>query len=110
MAESKIRYTVIATIATSEYVEEYKSWLSEGHIQALIDEGGALSGEIVVLEEPEGTRICSSYIFPSMTTFEAYSTGEVAKRLRADGIARFVDTQKVVKFERMVGAVAFIYP
>jgi hypothetical protein len=45
MAESKIRYTVIATIATSEYVEEYKSWLSEGHIQALIDEGGALSGE-----------------------------------------------------------------
>lgn len=110
MSDEKIRYTVIATISAPEYLNEYSEWLSGGHVQALIDEGGALSGEVVILQDSEGTRVCSNYIFPSMETYEAYANGEVAKRLRADGVARFVETQKVAKFERMLGPISFSYP
>ena len=106
----QIRYTVIANVK-SEHLEEYLAWLKNGHVQALIDEGGALSGEVVQLDaSPEGvSRVASNYIFPSRGAVDSYAGSEVAARLRGEGVSMFMDTQKVVSFERLVGPIIFQY-
>jgi hypothetical protein len=99
-------------------MDEYLGWLKGGHVQALIDEGGALSGEVVLLDSTSATatctsegvsRVASNYIFPTREVLDAYAGGEVAARLRGEGVSMFVDTQKVVSFERLVGPVVFQY-
>lgn len=108
--DSQIRYTVIANVKT-EHLEEYLNWLRNGHVQALIDEGGALSGEVVQLDSsPEGvSRVASNYIFPSRGVLDSYAGSEVAARLRGEGVSMFVDTKKVESFERLVGPIIFQY-
>ena len=110
LMDPQIRYTVIANVKT-EHLEEYLCWLKNGHVQALIDEGGAVSGEVVQLDaSPEGvSRVASNYIFPSRAAVDAYAGSEVASRMRGEGVSMFVDTQKVMSFERLVGPVVFQY-
>ena len=101
---------MIATVQ-AEHLEEYLSWLKSGHVQALIDEGGALSGEVVHLDDAaEGeSRVASNYVFPSRAALDAYAGSDVAARLRGEGVSMFVDTQKVKQFERLVGPIVFQY-
>ena len=102
-----IRYNVIATLANSNVLDEYLSWLAEGHIQAVVDAGG-LSGEYNVLRNDEPTettiRVASVYLFPNLEALSEYQNG-VAITLRQEGIKLFVETNKVIKFDRYVGTI-----
>ena len=110
MDGEKIRYTVIADVI-EEYLNEYLDWLKNGHVQALIDEGGAESGEVVLLDGGKDgqRRVSSNYIFPSREVLDTYTKSGVASRLRGEGIVKFVETKKVVQFERLVGPISFYY-
>lgn len=107
-APGHVRYTVVATLAGPEVLEEFTSWLSDGHIKVIIDEGGALSGEFAVIQDETGVRVASSYIFPSREAYENYTTG-LALTLKRDGVVRFVETQKVLRFDRTVGEIGYVY-
>lgn len=98
-----IRYNVIATLASIDYLDEYTTWLANGHIQAVVNAGG-LAGEYNILhnDDPNIIQVASMYLFPHMDALNSYFNG-VATVLRADGIRLFVETNKVLKFERYVG-------
>jgi hypothetical protein len=103
-----IRYTVTATLSSKDHLEDYLAWLSEGHIQAVVNAGG-LTGEYNVLNQEEGTdngmvQVASIYTFPNLEALNGYFNG-VAAVLRQEGITRFVETKKVVKFDRFVGTI-----
>ena len=101
----RVRYVVTATLASADVLDEYTGWLSGGHIQAVVDEGGALSGEYVIhMDDPE-VKVSSIYEFPDMSTYEAYCSN-VAPKLRAEGVALFVETNKVI-FQRILGKINF---
>lgn len=102
-----IRYNVIATLANSNLLDEYLSWLAEGHIQAVVDAGG-LSGEYNVLRNDDPTettiRVASVYLFPNLEALSEYQNG-VAITLRQEGVKLFVETNKVIKFDRYIGTI-----
>jgi hypothetical protein len=60
--DSVLVYTVHAEFADEATRETYLDWLRDGHVLAVVREGGALSGEVTVLDsgsaeesEPRGT-------------------------------------------------------
>lgn len=101
-----IRYSVIASLSAAANPQEYIAWLKEGHVQAVVDEGKALSAQILVHDKDESEvhpKIESSYVFRSRDQLQAYFDGPAA-RLRADGVARFVDTGKI-SFSRTIAEI-----
>ena len=100
-------YSVFATLREREILPEYRQWLSGGHVQAIIDRGGALECAIVVYEIEDRVIVESRYTFPSRAEYDAYCNG-LALELRSEGVALWVDTGKV-KFERKTGDIVFTY-
>lgn len=82
-------YMVTATFSDASLKDEYLTWLTDGHVQAVIA-GGAREGSVEVLDGGEDTplRIRSRYVFADEAAFAHYET-EVAPALRADGVGRF---------------------
>jgi hypothetical protein len=105
-----IRYNVIATLASSNSLDEYLSWLAGGHIQAVVHAGG-LSGEYNVLknDDPNETNVyvASVYLFPTLEALHGYQNG-IAVTLREEGVKLFVETKKVIKFDRYIGAIVSV--
>lgn len=88
--------------------DEYAAWLADGHVDAVVREGGALWGKWERgAEASDGTvAVKSIYLFPSQAAYDAY-VSEVAPRMRADGLRRFgPDSGKGVTFERRTELVA----
>ena len=103
------RYMVTAIIANHEYANEYVAWLKGGHVQDVVNRGGALTGEVVVLDSSDGRiHVQSLYLFPSRSSFDGYQTG-AAVELRAEGKRLFVDTNKVAEWQRATGEVNYAY-
>lgn len=100
---TSIRYVVTATLQDKSVLDDYLHWLTHGHVDDVVKKGGALTGEVVVLND---TEVESLFIFPSMEVYEAYCSG-VAPVLREEGKKLFVDNGKVVKFERRIGNIAY---
>src|SRR5258705_2984688 len=78
-------YSVRAQLPDAATRERYVEWLRGGHCQAVVRTGGALSGEVTVLEDGS---VESRYVFGSRADFEAYEGGP-AIALRADSALRF---------------------
>ena len=108
LSPGMIRYSVVATLANEGVLEEYTTWLKKGHIKKIVDDGGALQGDYSVLQSDENTQVVSSFIFPSKDAYTAYATG-LAVELRPEGVALFVNTGKVTKFERMITEIKYTY-
>ena len=100
-------YSVFATLKDKSDLSAYTNWLSGGHVQAIIDRGGALDCTISVYDNGDSVVVESRYTFPSKSEYDGYCNG-LALELRAEGIALWVDTEKV-KFERKTGEIVFKY-
>lgn len=103
--DGNVRYTVIATLISKEVLDEYVDWLTTGHVQALVERGSALSAEVQVIQGDE-FRVSASYIFANLASYDTYVNG-LALELRVEGIQKFVDTKKAIKFERSIGEIKF---
>ncbi len=124
MPDSVLVYTVHAEFADEATRERYLDWLRDGHVLAVVREGGAISGEVTVLEggpaeesEPRGTSgeggsalgaVESRYLFESRAAFDAYEAGPGVE-LRADG-ARLFPPDGGVRTERILGTRAVRVP
>jgi hypothetical protein len=93
---AKFVYSVTAKMSKSDS-DDYVKWLQDGHVAAVVQRGGALSGQVVLLEESEADRaaVQSIYVFASKEAYDGYNLSEVAAELRAEGKAAWVDTGKV---------------
>jgi hypothetical protein len=85
VADSVLVYSVRAEFADPATRERYLDWLRGGHCLAVVREGGAMSGEVTVLEN--GT-VESRYVFGSRAAFDAYEAGP-GIALRAHGATLF---------------------
>jgi hypothetical protein len=83
--DSVLVYSVRAEFPDPATRERYLDWMRGGHCLAVVREGGALSGEVTVLED--GT-VESRYVFGSRAAFDAYEAGP-GLTLRTDSAARF---------------------
>jgi hypothetical protein len=102
-----IRYCVTAYLGR-EHIDDYLTWLSHGHIQTVVNEGGGLTGEFDILQSDEPrdeTRVMSLYTFPSREALNGYFNG-AAIRLRQEGITLFLEPKKVSRMERSVGSIS----
>jgi hypothetical protein len=95
---SIIVYTLRAEFNDPSVRERYLAWLRSGHCAAVVREGGALSGEVSVLDDGV---VESRYLFGSRADFAAYEAGP-AIALRAEGIRLFPPEQGV-RFGRSLG-------
>lgn len=96
-----IAYTVTAELPNPEIRRAYLNWLSQGHVDDVL-EGGALSGAIVRIDDPaEPIRVETRYLFAGRDDLEVYLR-DYAPALRADGLARF-GPETGVRFSRTVG-------
>lgn len=103
------RYVVTAILLNHELATEYASWIQGGHMQDVVNLGGAISAEMIVLDSTDGRiHVQSSYLFPSREVYDAYQVG-AAVALRADGKRLWVDTGKVAEWIRQTGEVSFSY-
>jgi hypothetical protein len=101
---SLIAYTVSARLPDQTTRDRFVDWLASGHV-ADVCNSGALSGQIVVLDQPAGEPpvVEVRYLFPDRATLDRYFT-EYAPRLRAEGLARF-GPDSGVQFSRTTGVV-----
>ena len=98
-----IEYAVRCIFPDQSLVEPYIEWLTEGHIQDLLD-AGAVSGYAVLETEPDDViAVTSRYLFPSREIFDRYLS-ETAPRLRKEGLAKFGPQMGTV-MNRTVGTV-----
>ncbi|MCC6426812.1 MAG: DUF4286 family protein [Phycisphaerales bacterium] len=103
-----VSYSVIATLPDETTASEYTHWLSDGHVQAVLD-GGAISASITRLTSPaQPILIETTYLFPDRAAFDHYIAIH-APKLRADGIARF-GSRPGVSFERREGTLILSLP
>jgi hypothetical protein len=100
-----LRYTVTATMVP-EHAPEYEAWLRQGHCQAVMEMGGALTAEVARVDRADEAMVSlqATYLFPSRAAFDAYSAGPAAV-LRAEGLKLFAETGKVAEWGRSVGIV-----
>jgi hypothetical protein len=103
--DSVLVYTVHAEFPDEVTRDRYLDWLRDGHVLAVVREGGAISGEVTVLEN--GT-VESRYLFESRAAFDAYEAGP-GIALRADG-ARLFPPDSGVRTGRSVGLRAVRVP
>ncbi|KAA0146054.1 hypothetical protein FNF27_07649 [Cafeteria roenbergensis] len=102
-AAAHVKYTVTAKLA-AEHEAGYVAWLKDGHVQAIVDEGGACVARVEQCGCSEEGVACvkSVYVFPSRDAFSAYETG-LAPKLREDGIRRYgPSSERPVAFSREV--------
>lgn len=85
MPNDVVVYSIRAQFPDAATRQRYVEWLRDGHCQAVVRSGGALSGEVTVLQD--GT-VDSRYVFGSQADFDAYEAGP-AIALRADRALRF---------------------
>ena len=85
MSNDVVVYSIRAQFPDAATRERYVAWLRDGHCQAVVRAGGALSGEVTVIEDGS---VDSRYVFGSQADFDAYEAGP-AIALRADGTLRF---------------------
>jgi hypothetical protein len=78
-------YSVRAEFADTATRDRYVQWLRDGHCLAVVRQGGALSGEVTVLDDG---AVESRYLFTSRDDFDAYQTGP-AVQLRAESAQLF---------------------
>ena len=102
-------YAVIATLPDEETARAYRDWLTDGHVQAVL-EGGATAAAVTRLHHDPGDppRIESRYVFASREAFEAYERDH-APALRADGAQRF-GSRPGVSFARWTGDLVQAWP
>lgn len=101
----RIAYTVTATLPDEPTMRKYAAWLSDGHLQDVLN-AGAASAQLVILDaDPTDPphRVQSDYIFHSRESFDSY-TNEKAPALRAQGLALF-GPDSGVTFSRTVGSI-----
>lgn len=102
---TRIAYTVIATFPDRATMDQYVSWLEDGHIDQVIQRG-AHSAMIVKLdrEKPaDPLRVEVRYIFSTRENFDHYIS-QHAPALRADGLKHFPPERRIV-FQRTVGVI-----
>jgi hypothetical protein len=105
MPDSVVVYSIRAEFSDTETRERYLEWLRGGHSAAIVREGGALSGEVTLLED--GT-VESRYLFGSRADYDAYESGP-GVALRADGVRRF-PPDSGLKLSRTLGVRAIRVP
>ncbi len=105
MPHSVVVYLIRAGFADSATRDRYVEWLRNGHALAVVREGGALSGEVTILEDGS---VESRYLFGSREAFDAYEAGP-ASALRADG-ARLFPPESGVRLVRSLGERAVRVP
>ncbi|CAM9372949.1 unnamed protein product, partial [Ectocarpus fasciculatus] len=96
-----VKYTVTATLASKDVLAQYTAWLRDGHIRRVVEEGGALQGDFSIASGQDTVQVISSFVFPDRKACDAYING-LAVTLRPEGVKLFVDTQKVLKFDRVI--------
>jgi hypothetical protein len=108
-------YTVHAEFADAAVRERYLNWLRDGHALAVVREGGAISGEVTVLDSGGSAlggsalgAIESRYLFESRAAFDAYEAGP-GVALRAEG-ARLFPPDSGVRTTRILGVRAVRVP
>ena len=85
MPNSVVVYSVRAEFPDEATRERYVEWLRDGHCESMVREGGALSGEVTLLDDG---GVEARYLFGSRADFAAYEAGP-AVELRADSARRF---------------------
>jgi hypothetical protein len=105
MPDTVVVYSIRAEFADVAIRERYLAWLRGGHCAAIVREGGALSGEVTLLED--GT-VDSRYLFGSRADYDAYESGP-GIHLRADGVRRF-PPDSGLKLSRSLGVRAIRVP
>jgi hypothetical protein len=103
--DTVVVYTVHAEFPDEGSRERYLDWLRDGHVLAVVREGGALSGEVTI---GDNGAIESRYLFGSPAAFEAYEQG-AGVLLRADGAKRF-PPESGVRIVRSLGRRAVRVP
>ncbi len=98
-------YSIRAEFPDAATRDRYVEWLREGHCRAVVRTGGALSGEVTVLEDGS---VDSRYVFGSRSDFDAYEAGP-AIALRADSALRF-PPESGVRLVRSLGVRAVRAP
>ena len=78
--------------------DRFLEWLRDGHSAAVVREGGALSGEVSVLDDG---AVEARYLFGSRADFHAYEAGPGAT-LDAEG-SRLFPAGAGVRLRRTVG-------
>jgi hypothetical protein len=105
VSDNALVYAVRAEFDDDESRELYLSWLRDGHAMAVVRDGGALSGEVTVMDD--GT-VESRYIFDSRAAFDAYEAGP-GVALRAES-AHLFPAGSGVRTARSVGLLAVRVP
>ncbi len=105
MPDSVVVYSIRAEFADAATRERYLDWLRGGHCAAIVKQGGALSGEVTVLEDG---IVESRYVFGSRADYDAYASGS-GIQLRAEGVRRF-PPDSGLKLSRSLGVRAIRVP
>ncbi len=105
MPDSVVVYSIRAEFADVATRERYLDWLRGGHCAAIVKQGGALSGEVTVLEDG---IVESRYVFGSRADYDAYASGS-GVQLRAEGVRRF-PPDSGLKLSRSLGVRAIRVP
>jgi len=85
VTQAVVVYTIRAEFPDEAIREQYVEWLRGGHSAKVVREGGAIAGEVALLDDG---AVESRYLFGSRAEFDAYQAGP-AVELRADGNRRF---------------------
>jgi hypothetical protein len=97
-------YSVRSEFSDPQTRQRYLDWLTGGHAQALITEGGALRAEVALLDDGS---VETRYLFASREAFAAYEAGP-AVALRADSVAKFPPSD-AIRTTRSIGDLAGLY-
>jgi hypothetical protein len=99
-----IVYSVRSEFSDPDTRQRYLDWLTGGHAQALIAQGGALRAEVALLDDGS---VETRYLFASREAFAAYEAGP-AVALRADSVAKFPPSAEI-RTIRSTGTLAGLY-
>ncbi|GIH04365.1 hypothetical protein Rhe02_24320 [Rhizocola hellebori] len=97
-------YSVRSEFSDPQTRQRYLDWLTGGHAQALITQGGALRAEVALLDDG---CVETRYLFASREAFAAYEAGP-AVALRADSVAKFPPSADI-RTTRSTGDLAGLY-
>eukprot|EP01135_Chromosphaera_perkinsii_P002724 Nk52_evm92s226 gene=Nk52_evmTU92s226 len=102
MVDFKYSYIVCCELPSTEIAEDWVEWLRGGHMQDMIEIGGAETGELIRVGE---LSYQARYVFPSEASFKHYME-EIAPKLRGEGVKKFPASMGL-KYSRMEGPVLF---
>ncbi len=97
-------YSVRSEFSDPQTRQRYLDWLTGGHVEALMAQGGALRAEVAALDDGS---VETRYLFASREAFAAYEAGP-AVALRADSVAKFPPSSGV-RMTRSIGDLAGVY-